>query len=44
MFFPLVYKCAIIRKKSDMQPDFWKIFSLIPLHGAKRVCVPIRQG
>ena len=26
---PLVYNFAIIRKKSDMQPDFLKYFSLV---------------
>lgn len=43
--FSLVYKCAILRKKSDMQPDFLEIFfNVIPPHGVRHVCAPIRQG
>lgn len=43
--FSLVYKFAILRKKSDIKPDFLEIFfKVIPPHGAKRVCAPVRRG
>ena len=42
---PLVYKFAIIRKKSEMCPTFWKyFFEIIPRHGVRRVCAPARRG